>query len=156
MASLEQRRPYPLGLLLRHWQMHPVLQGVRNVRATLLHQLAMMSRCSQRLKKQKKTLSANPSNPPQRPTPRQVLKTQSTGQKPTSSSASGAAQETAGNKAARKRPAEDVVPDEGALMPVTPGVPRPPSKKVKGSNANVNKPQALRRTGSFFHQNWIL
>jgi len=53
MASLEQRRPYPLGLLLRHWQMHPVLQGVRNVRATLLHQLAMMSSCSQRLKKQK-------------------------------------------------------------------------------------------------------
>ena len=109
-------------------------------------------------KKAKKSESVDPSNPPQRPAPRptsRVLKAQlaASGRKPTSLSVSGAALETPKEQAAtRKRPAEGEVVDEGALMTPIPG---PPSKKVKGSsNANANKPQALRHTGSFFHQNW--
>ena len=98
-------------------------------------------------KKAKQTQSteftADPSDPSQCPAPRltsRVLKAQlaTSGRKPVSSSV--VAEEQA---ATRKRPAEGEVVDES--------VPGFPSKKIKGTNPNANKPQTLRRTGLFSH-----
>jgi len=112
-------------------------------------------------KKAKNSQSADPSNHPippqgpQRPAPHptsRVLKAQATqlvasGRKSILERVSGVAIETADEQAAtRKRPAEGEVVDN-TLAPVS----RPPSKKVKASNAIANKPQPLRHTGSFFH-----
>jgi hypothetical protein len=76
------------------------------------------------------------------------LKAQSASQKSASPSISGTSLETT----TRKQPAEGVVGDEDVRMRSVPG---PPSKKVRGSNANGKKPQALRYTGSSFTQKLV-
>lgn len=106
-------------------------------------------------KKAKTIQSANPSNTPapqlEHTAPRRrVLKEQPVGQKLTSSSIPEAVLKNTEERAVtRKRPAENEVVDEGDIMAPA-SEPRfgPPSKKLK---ANVNKPRALGRTGSFFH-----